>query len=58
MNMITVRELNAIVEKESLFLQDLRSEINKVIVGQEILVDRVLIALLAGYLTGEEIICG
>ena len=47
MNMTTVRELNAIVEKESLFLQDLRAEINKVIVGQETLVDRVLIALLA-----------
>jgi MoxR-like ATPase len=47
MNLSTVRELNAIVEKDSLFLHDLRAEINKVIVGQEALVDRVLIALLA-----------
>ena len=47
MNLPTVRELNAIVEKDSLFLHDLRAEINKVIVGQEALVDRVLIALLA-----------
>ena len=47
MNLSTVRELNAIVEKDSLFLHDLRAEINKVIVGQETLVDRVLIALLA-----------
>jgi MoxR-like ATPase len=47
MNLSTVRELNAIIEKDSLFLHDLRAEINKVIVGQEALVDRVLIALLA-----------
>jgi MoxR-like ATPase len=47
MDLATVRELNAIVEKDGLFLQDLRAEINKVIVGQEGLVRRVLIALLA-----------
>jgi len=47
MNMTTVREMNTIAERESIFLHDLRTEINKVIVGQEILVDRVLIALLA-----------
>lgn len=47
MNLSTVRELNAIVEKDSLFLIDLRAEINKVIVGQDTLVNRVLIALLA-----------
>ena len=47
MNLTTVREMNAIAERESIFLHDLRAEINKVIVGQEILVDRVLIALLA-----------
>ena len=47
MNMTTVREMNAIAERESMFLHDLRTEINKVIVGQETLVDRVLIALLA-----------
>lgn len=47
MNLAGVRELNAQVEKESLFLHDLRAEINKIMVGQERLVDRVLIALLA-----------
>ena len=47
MDLATVRELNAIVEKDGLFLQDLRAEINKVIVGQEALIKRVLIALLA-----------
>jgi MoxR-like ATPase len=47
MNLTTVRELNAQVEKESLFLHDLRAEINKLMVGQEAMVDRMLIALLA-----------
>jgi MoxR-like ATPase len=47
MNLSSVRELNAQIEKESLFLHDLRAEIGKVMVGQENLVDRVLIALLA-----------
>jgi MoxR-like ATPase len=47
MNLTTVREMNAVAERESMFLHDLRAEINKVIVGQETLVDRVLIALLA-----------
>ena len=47
MNMTTIRELNAQVKNESLFLQDLLAEINKVMVGQQSLVERVLIALLA-----------
>jgi MoxR-like ATPase len=47
MNMTTVRELNMQVKQEAIFLQDLVSEINKVMVGQEALVERVLIALLA-----------
>ncbi len=38
---------NAEVAAEALFLQDLLSEVNKVMVGQEALVTRVLIALLA-----------
>ncbi|MCA9971589.1 MAG: MoxR family ATPase [Anaerolineales bacterium] len=42
-----VRELNARVVQEGAFLQALRAEIGKVMVGQEALVDRVLIALLA-----------
>jgi MoxR-like ATPase len=47
MNITNVRELNMQVKQESLFLQDLLTEINKVMVGQEALIERVLIALLA-----------
>ena len=47
MNMTGIRELNEQVEREAMFLHDLLSEIRKVIVGQDVLVERVLIALLA-----------
>ena len=47
MNMTSIRDLNMQVKQDSIFLQDLLSEINKVMVGQEMLVERVLIALLA-----------
>jgi len=47
MQMTTIRELNATVEREALFLQDLLAEVNKVIVGQERLIERLLIGLLA-----------
>jgi MoxR-like ATPase len=47
MNATTVREINTQVRHESVFLQDLLGEINKVMVGQEMLVERVLIGLLA-----------
>ncbi len=47
MNMTSIRELNMQVKDEAIFLQDLLAEINKVMVGQEALVERVLIALLA-----------
>jgi MoxR-like ATPase len=47
MDLTTVRELNKHVEQEASFLQGLRAEINKMMVGQEKLVDRMLIALLA-----------
>ncbi len=47
MDLTSVRALNAQIEKESVFLHDLRAEINKIMVGQESLIDRVLIALLA-----------
>jgi MoxR-like ATPase len=47
MTMLSVRELNMQVKEEAIFLQDLLAEINKVMVGQEALVERVLIALLA-----------
>jgi MoxR-like ATPase len=47
MNTTHIRQLNAQVEQEAVFLRDLLTEINKVMVGQETLVERVLIALLA-----------
>jgi len=47
MTISSVRELNMQVKEESIFLQDLLAEINKVMVGQGALVERVLIALLA-----------
>ena len=47
MDITSVRELNMHVKEEAIFLQDLLSEINKVMVGQEALVERVLIGLLA-----------
>ena len=47
MTFTSVRELNMQVKEEAIFLQDLLAEINKVMVGQEALVQRVLIALLA-----------
>ncbi len=42
-----VSELNARIEVDAAFLQVLLNEVNKVIVGQEQLVERVLIGLLA-----------
>ena len=47
MDMTSIQELNQVVEREALFLQDLLDEVNKVIVGQERLVERLLIGLLA-----------
>jgi MoxR-like ATPase len=47
MEMTTIRELNEAVEREALFLQGLVAEVNKVIVGQEKLIERLLIGLLA-----------
>jgi MoxR-like ATPase len=47
LNTTSIREINTQVERESLFVQDLLAEINKVMVGQESLVERVLIGLLA-----------
>ena len=40
-------ELNSRIESEMFFVNDLLAEINKVIVGQETLIERVLTALLA-----------
>ena len=47
MEITTIRELNAAVEQEAYFLQDLLSEVNKVMVGQEKLIERLIIGLLA-----------
>ena len=47
MNKTSIRELNMQVRQEAIFLQDLLAEINKIMVGQQALVERVLIALLA-----------
>ena len=47
MEMISIQELNENVQREAQFLNELLAEINKVMVGQEALVERVLIALLA-----------
>ncbi|MGD9147736.1 MAG: MoxR family ATPase [Anaerolineae bacterium] len=47
MDIGNIRQLNAQVEREALFLHDLLSEVNTVMVGQEEMVERVLIALLA-----------
>ena len=42
-----IRELNEIVNKESLFLEVLQRELNKVIIGQQEMVDKILLALLS-----------
>ena len=47
MNLNSIQELNARVQQESEFLNRLLDEIRKVIVGQDTLVERVLIGLLA-----------
>jgi MoxR-like ATPase len=47
MNIGNIRQLNAQVEREAIFLHDLLAEVNTVMVGQEVLIERVLIALLA-----------
>jgi MoxR-like ATPase len=47
MDMTNIRELNEKVEKEALFLHEIMAEVKKVIVGQDTLIDRVLISLLA-----------
>ena len=44
---MNISEINRKVQQESLFLQDLRHEISKVIVGQSDLIDKMLIAIIA-----------
>jgi MoxR-like ATPase len=47
MEMTTIKELNEAVQQEARFLHGLVNEVNQVIVGQEKLVERLLIGLLA-----------
>jgi MoxR-like ATPase len=47
MNIADIRKLNEQIETESIFQHELLAEINKVMVGQETMVERVLIGLLA-----------
>ena len=47
MNLADVRQMNQEVEREALFLQALLHEIRKAVVGQDTLVERVLVGLLA-----------
>ena len=47
MDLTSIRELNDHVQRESLFLNRLSEEIRKVVVGQDALVERVLIGILA-----------
>ena len=44
---MNITEINQAVQRESLFLQDLKQEIAKIIVGQEDLVSKILVALIA-----------
>lgn len=44
---MNISDINKKVQEESLFLQDLRKEIAKVIVGQDDLVEKMLVALIA-----------
>ena len=47
MDLTSIRELNDHVQRESLFLNRLSEEIRKVVVGQDALVEKVLIGILA-----------
>ncbi|MCS7151144.1 MAG: MoxR family ATPase [Endomicrobia bacterium] len=42
----TIRELNEKIQRESVFIQDLKNEIHKIIVGQDYVIDRILVGLL------------
>ncbi|MDI6641854.1 MAG: AAA family ATPase [Elusimicrobiota bacterium] len=43
---LSIKEINEIVKRESVFVQELKSEISKVIVGQDYIIERLLIGLL------------
>jgi len=42
----SIRELNQKIQTESAFVQDLKTEIHKIVVGQDYVIDRILIGLL------------
>lgn len=42
----TIRQLHEKIQQESAFIQDLKNEIHKIIVGQDYVIDRILIGLL------------
>ena len=46
MDLAGIRQINEEVEKETLFLHDLLAEVKKTIVGQGVLIERVLVGLL------------
>ena len=46
-NKVDIKKINEKIEKESAFIDLLRSEMNKVIVGQKNMIDKLLIGLLA-----------
>src|SRR5687767_10323209 len=46
--MLDARELNEIVARESAFVDKIQSEVAKVIVGQQYMIERILIGLLTG----------
>src|SRR5687768_14894751 len=46
--MLDARELNEIVARESAFVDRIQSEVGKVIVGQQYMIERILIGLLTG----------
>ena len=46
-NKVDIQKINKIIEKESAFIDLLRSEMGKVIIGQKNMIDRLLIGLLA-----------
>ena len=46
-NKVDIQKINAKIEKESVFVDLLRTEMNKVIVGQKNMIDKLLIGLLA-----------
>ncbi|MCS7230633.1 MAG: MoxR family ATPase [Elusimicrobiota bacterium] len=43
----TIRELHEKIQKESVFIQDLKNEIHKIIIGQDYVIERVLVGLLS-----------